>query len=59
MVEFREPIPNTSYGSVEIIDTLEGKERAQLGLDYVIKGVTGELCPIKKEIFNETYEVLE
>jgi hypothetical protein len=41
------------------IRTLEGNHRISL-LDYVIKGVAGELYPCKPDIFELTYEpVLE
>ncbi|PWE56779.1 hypothetical protein DEM27_10475 [Metarhizobium album] len=37
------------------IKTLEGEMRASLN-DWIIRGVKGELYPIKDEIFRETYE---
>lgn len=40
------------------IHTLEGVMIAKLG-DYVIKGVEGELYPVRKDIFEKTYEVVE
>ena len=40
------------------ICTLEGWHRAGFH-DYVICGVNGELYPIKPEIFEKTYEVVE
>lgn len=40
------------------IETLEGVMRADLD-DWIIKGVKGELYPIKDEIFRETYEAVE
>jgi len=43
-------------GSKETIVTREGTLYAIRGRDYVIKGVKGEVYPIKKEIFEETYE---
>ena len=39
------------------IHTLEGVVCAYDG-DYLVKGVVGELYPVHKEIFEETYEVL-
>ena len=42
----------------EVIETREGKLFAYPDNDYVIKGVKGELYPIAKDIFYETYEVL-
>lgn len=43
----------------EIIETLEGNHEAHVGKDFIIKGVHGELYPIKKEIFEKTYEIIE
>jgi len=43
----------------EKIETKEGTMFAIEGIDYVIRGVEGELYPIKKEIFNKTYHVIE
>ena len=37
------------------IPTLEGKMVASIG-DYIIKGVQGEVYPIKADIFEATYE---
>ena len=36
------------------IPTLEGDHRAKPG-DYIIKGVKGEFCPCKPDIFEMTY----
>jgi hypothetical protein len=38
-----------------IIDTLEGKMRADIG-DMIIKGVKGEFYPCKPDIFKATYD---
>ena len=54
IIEFREPI-----FEVEKIHTREGTLIAKKGEDHMIRGVKGELYPISKEIFNETYEVIE
>ena len=40
-----------------LIPTLEGPLTASLG-DYVIRGVHGELYPVKPDIFEETYDVV-
>ena len=40
------------------IETLEGTMTASLG-DYIVKGVNGEFYPVKSDIFNKTYEVIE
>ena len=42
---------------VIIVDTLEGKMTCCIG-DLIIKGVEGEFYPIKKRIFNDTYEIV-
>lgn len=70
VVKFREVEPNheIEYGSykdgykkkpVERIETLEGALLAFPGKHFVIRGVRGEIYPIEKEIFYETYEVIE
>ena len=41
-----------------IIETLEGDHLAQFG-DYIVRGVKGELYPVKPDIFEETYEIVE
>ena len=45
---------HTDYAEWEI-DTLEGTTLASPG-DWIIKGVKGELYPVKDEIFRKTYE---
>ena len=54
----KKPIPVKAYQveQVTIINTLEGKLTAQIG-DWVITGVDGEQWPVKKEIFEKTYEL--
>ena len=41
-----------------VIPTLEGEMRAEVG-DWIIRGVRGELYPIKPDIFEATYEPVE
>lgn len=41
-----------------IIHTLEGDMKANVG-DYVITGVNNEQYPVKKEIFEKTYEEVD
>ena len=41
-----------------MIRTLEGDMKVSLG-DYIIRGVQGEVYPIKESIFRETYEPAE
>ena len=38
-----------------IVDTLEGAIKGHTG-DYLIEGVRGERYPIRKDIFEETYD---
>ena len=40
------------------ISTLEGDHVVSYG-DYIIRGVQGELCPCKPEIFEATYEAVD
>ena len=67
VIEYREPIPNgeIEYGvrpykklPVEWVETREGKICANPGDDFVIKGIEGELYPIKKDIFYKTYDMI-
>ena len=44
--------------TVVTIFTLEGNMKATDG-DYIIKGVKGEFYPCHKDIFEETYELVE
>jgi len=53
IIEFREV-----KGEVEKIKTEEGILLAIPEEDFIIRGVNGEIYPIKKEIFYKTYEVL-
>ena len=41
-----------------VIETLEGTMRAYDG-DYLIEGIRGELYSCKKDIFDETYTIIE
>lgn len=41
------------------IKTLEGDMFAPYGESYVVCGIEGELYPVKKEIFEKTYEAYE
>ena len=53
-VEYREV-----EGEKERIQSREGDLLAIAGEDLIIRGIDGELYPISKDIFEETYEVLE
>lgn len=73
VIEFREVEPKKQVGfdtakepqilMGEEITTLESGWNEPLSAvvceDYIIRGVKGEIYPIKKEIFYETYDVLE
>ena len=52
-------IPVTAFQTSEPkdIETLEGTMHANPG-DWIITGVEGECWPVKKEIFEKTYEVI-
>lgn len=41
-----------------MIETEEGRMRAHVG-DWIVKGSFGEFWPVKKEIFEATYEAVE
>ena len=41
-----------------IIQTLEGEMITNIG-DYIITGIKGEIYPCRKDIFEETYELVE
>ncbi len=53
-VEYREVI-----GEKEEIETREGKLFGYKDQDYIIRGTEGEIYPIKKQIFEKTYERLD
>ena len=58
MVEFREVQPQTT-GGAEYIQTREGTICGYVDKDFIIRGVEGELYPIKKDIFYKTYDVTQ
>lgn len=41
------------------IKTLEGWYEVKEGRHYIVTGIKGERYPVEKEIFEETYEVVE
>jgi len=59
VIEFRGVQTKIEAFDSEWIDTEEGRMRAVKGRDFVIRGIKGELYPIKKEIFFKTYDVLQ
>jgi len=38
------------------IDTLEGRMIAHIG-DWIVKGIKGEVYPVRKDIFEQTYHL--
>lgn len=46
-----------SHGCI-IIPTLEGNHAAIVG-DWIVKGIKGEFYPVKSDIFDATYEMVE
>jgi len=60
IVEMREVIPThkDASGEYEIIKTLEGDLIAHKNTSFVIRGVEGELYPIRKDIFVKTYKLI-
>ena len=48
-------VKSTGYGAYIEIVTLEGVMKAN-HLDYIVKGIDGELYPVKADIFERTYE---
>lgn len=46
------------FGNHLVINTLEGPMKVTMG-DVIVKGVKGELYPCKRDIFDETFEVVE
>jgi len=66
VVEFREVIPNAdemrgdfTEHPYEQIHTREGVLNGYPDKDFIIRGIRGELYPIGKDIFYETYDVVE
>ena len=67
IVEFREVEPKEHFFDIELrqwvlgerIKTREGTLHAICGRDFIIRGVEGEVYPIKKEIFYKTYKIIE
>lgn len=40
------------------IDTLEGRMKASVG-DWIVTGIKGEQYPVKPDIFEQTYSVID
>jgi len=67
IVEFREVEPKLErfnpetkeWEKGELVYTKEGTLFARCNRDYIIRGIEGELYPIRKDIFYKTYDVLE
>lgn len=47
----------TEDGKILKVKCLEALAETPIG-SYVVKGVKGEVWPIREDIFNETYEIL-
>ena len=55
----KRPLEVGFYGPItrpKEIATLEGVLIADVG-DYIVRGIRGEIYPVKSDIFRETYEV--
>lgn len=62
LVKYREVIPKEQKDvdvDCEVVYTREGVLLAYPDEDFIIRGFKGELYPIKKEIFYETYDVVQ
>ena len=57
LVTFEEDFLTDDAHTVLSIHTLEGNMRARES-DYIVKGIKGEFYPVKKDIFDATYEKL-
>jgi len=51
------PVYKDDKGYYILIPTLEGTMRAD-NLDWIIRGISGEIYPCKPEIFEATYELV-
>ena len=56
IVEIRRYQTNLKEHRTYFIRTLEGNMAAREEIDYIIRGVNGELYPCKADIFEKTYE---
>lgn len=61
IIEYREVEVKTTFKDRkgEYVETKEGLLFAFEGEDFIIKGIVGELYPIKKDIFYKTYELID
>lgn len=46
------------YPDVLYVETIEGQVFTSVG-SYIVKGAAGEVWPIRKDIFEETYEIMK
>lgn len=44
-------------GNILMVQCLEALAETPIG-SYVVKGVKGEVWPVREDIFNETYEII-
>ena len=58
--EFRDIFTITEApGFIELkVNTIEGTSYAVSSDDVIIRGIQGEYYPCKKDIFNQTYEII-
>lgn len=55
----KKPIPIQAIQIAEpfTVDTLEGRHTGNAG-DYLVVGIRGERYPVKRDIFEESYEAI-
>lgn len=56
-VKKRIPVEAVQTKKPRDIKTIEGTMHANAG-DWILKGIDGEQWPVKREIFNKTYDIL-
>lgn len=54
-IMYFDSVDNNTQACELFISTLEGPHHASVG-DYIVRGVKGELYPVKPDIFEMTYE---
>jgi len=50
-------ISNQGYMPLKTLESGEGTQNANFG-DYILKGIDGECWPVKPDIFERTYDVM-
>lgn len=56
--EYKTEQGETAYHKTLMLKTLEGDMRVSMG-DWIVKGIKGEVYPVKPDIFAATYEPVE